>query len=1098
MAKRRALSWGLGIGAVVLLVFVGVFLFLWEGPRVSIAMAFDPGCKDGDEACQVWTTFRVNHPYPYQSFASARLKGGRVLLVASEPPPDVSHGQAIGLFMDLFADRAPRVATRRWLTGADGYVEDLLVEFDAPEMKSNDLLEAPTLRDRVALLGLAWYGTSYGVDVEPIQHERLKRTAAIAPNLHVTAAELRTWLSDIAISWSAIEDENTVFGTWAELASAGSIGAFRSTDGTLVLLTFPKALLDNSRGLQTLKAAFRRYAAASDATVGAVWTDGQVAFIGRGRTHSLTQIPPLRFETFSLLAAQRSDTLSQSYERANAMAGKLINADFVDWAPIYLSPALQDTEFGSLLDITDQMLKSWSEAGHIDYLYFDYPLRPDHFPFDRPLSEEVRAEQKNSSTSVLFNWNTTGSAVVLNDGTQKLLTVHSLGSLPITYGSELEPGGPTTTGHLTVFEEKAYAYFSDLGDPSLARVVQYTLMYQTFRAIAPPEGTTGRAALPNGPSSPGADVLIRATRTFLAKLESGHIEPPADWPISGHDLAEGIDAARTKLTALRSHQPDMSLDRLAILLADPRRDDPVFTSQQRQLSAGAETLSAAERRLKTDEEAFQARAGALKSEMQGYLGAHSKDETLARFRTRVDELKRRKEDLDQRRAALQEKFAPYEQLAADHNEVEAFREALNSIVMASQDLRPVRTAYSQANAHDVDGWIHTPSFVTSQNSQTIESVGGHNLDARAIRLVPDRSVADLQIVDGPEGRQLLYNPDTTDVANHAAEISRAIEHNDANVATLKGIVATPRAPRARAAALDIQPEGKTPRWSARLGMKGFTSNDVFASELRSIKTQTQCCRVLAKDANDVLYLAETNAKPPPAVRVATFGDTASFGNYMRSHGGLDDVIVFDQPLEHVQAIFAGLDIDTASPSRFDVLKAAARRLIGRSEPSDHLLLVDMRGRRGSIDVPRGSGAEDERAKQIALLATKRTGGAHIEPLTSQQVRDIVGGVDWRTSEHGAPSVVRVRFSGSKGLDVVAGFRTGDAVTNQQLLDATVARSVALSDQSTRIMQLQLTIKLDLEALPPGRLGKVLFVLREEGGAKMQLTLAPSDVDPDRG
>jgi hypothetical protein len=83
---------------------------------------------------------------------------------------------------------------------------------------------------------------------------------------------------------------------------------------------------------------------ASDATVGAVWTGRQVAFVGRGRTHSGSEIPPLRFETFALLAVQTGDALQQSYERTNAMAGKLLNADLVDWAPIYLSPALQDTE----------------------------------------------------------------------------------------------------------------------------------------------------------------------------------------------------------------------------------------------------------------------------------------------------------------------------------------------------------------------------------------------------------------------------------------------------------------------------------------------------------------------------------------------------------------------------------------------------------------------------------------------------------------------------------------------------------------------------------------------------------------------------------
>jgi hypothetical protein len=251
MAKRRIVFWGLGIAVgLSLLALASVLLFpLSPLTRSAITTVFDPDCEDRDEACQLWAAFRGNHPYPYQSFGFARLQHGRVLLVASEPPPDISHVQAIGLFNELFADRAPQTTTRKWFTGADGYVEVVLVEFSAPELNSDDLLQAPELRDRVALLHLTWYGTTYGGNVEPILRNRLKRTAAIAPNLSVTASELRTWLADATIGWSAIESDDSSVNTWADLVKAGSTHAYRSADGTLVLLTFPAAVLRDRAAL---------------------------------------------------------------------------------------------------------------------------------------------------------------------------------------------------------------------------------------------------------------------------------------------------------------------------------------------------------------------------------------------------------------------------------------------------------------------------------------------------------------------------------------------------------------------------------------------------------------------------------------------------------------------------------------------------------------------------------------------------------------------------------------------------------------------------------------------------------------------------------
>ena len=44
-----------------------------------------------------------------------------------------------------------------------------------------------------------------------------------------------------------------------------------------------------------------------------------------------------------------------------------------DYAPILLSDELWHTEYGNILNVTDQMLKSWSENGDVEYHTFTYP-----------------------------------------------------------------------------------------------------------------------------------------------------------------------------------------------------------------------------------------------------------------------------------------------------------------------------------------------------------------------------------------------------------------------------------------------------------------------------------------------------------------------------------------------------------------------------------------------------------------------------------------------------------------------------------------------------------------------------------------------------
>ena len=144
----------------------------------------------------------------------------------------------------------------------------------------------------------------------------------------------------------------------------------------------------------------RQFAVDSDLILGAIATRDHLAVFGRERVTPVRLLPPLRVETLALLASVGTSELAQSYERKRIFAGRFDEER--DWAPTDLSPELLNTEYGSLLNITDQILKSWSMNGLIKYEAFNYPA-PSSWPFLRPLNKELNAE------ALTFNWNTAGA-----------------------------------------------------------------------------------------------------------------------------------------------------------------------------------------------------------------------------------------------------------------------------------------------------------------------------------------------------------------------------------------------------------------------------------------------------------------------------------------------------------------------------------------------------------------------------------------------------------------------------------------------------------------------------------------------------------------
>jgi hypothetical protein len=131
-------------------------------------------------------------------------------------------------------------------------------------------------------------------------------------------------------------------------------GVYFSEAPGLVMWVLPRGSLED------YPRDFRIFALESDLILGALANESTVIILGRKRLLPLASYPPLRLESLRALTAAGNFELAQSFERNSIVAG---HENEGDWAPIYLSAGIVDTEVGSVLDIADQLLKSWSSHG---------------------------------------------------------------------------------------------------------------------------------------------------------------------------------------------------------------------------------------------------------------------------------------------------------------------------------------------------------------------------------------------------------------------------------------------------------------------------------------------------------------------------------------------------------------------------------------------------------------------------------------------------------------------------------------------------------------------------------------------------------------
>ena len=268
----------------------------------------------------------------------------------AEPPPHVTLSSLQALSPAL-ADL--QTATQR--VGHDGWVRDAVVTLPPSDDR--------VLSSLCQKINRHLFGTSYKAYVLQIPNKIITPPKQIPPARHqfdykISAAELQKWiLTDRELFRPVQGGAPRIL---VDVMAEKNAGVFLSETRGLVAWIIP-----DDADLRDYEIEAREFALDSDLIVGAINAGQCNAVLGRERAVPVEEMPPLRGETLMLLAAADTYELAQSYERTNALAGRFDETR--DWAPIFLSAQLIDTEYGSLLNVTDQLLKSWSNLGLTQY-----------------------------------------------------------------------------------------------------------------------------------------------------------------------------------------------------------------------------------------------------------------------------------------------------------------------------------------------------------------------------------------------------------------------------------------------------------------------------------------------------------------------------------------------------------------------------------------------------------------------------------------------------------------------------------------------------------------------------------------------------------
>lgn len=704
-------------------------------------------CEADTETCAAWQRFRRERPYPYQAISVAKREAtGGYTVIVSEPPPVGSNAEVRALIhAALGTTQSSRL---RYPQGLDGWFEDIVVEVRAagamqavPTAGGQPAQLPADLVRRLRFLDAALFGTAEAFHVNIA--DQAAATPVRAANLKVSAGDLLGILDAKRPHWRSVSGGEKV-QSFQQLTVEHVSGVYIDEANTTVGLHIPPRT-----SLPSLQGMFRKFAVAGDHLIGAVHTrQGGLLLVARTRVVPLRDLPPMRFETLQSLVSSAGKNLGQSYERQRVFAGKIGAGEYAswDWAPIYLTPQLQDTEFGALLNIADQQLKSWSECAQVAYASFDYPP-PASFPFgDTPASTWV--SERSLNDSLIFNWNTRGFATVMDGSVGRVVTAYSTGALPVSYIVP-ESGAITMLSKLLGVKanveedaslkasQRGSQYFAGLGDPILARVVQNVLLFQVVsetRAFAkPPAATTAT----NRYDRVGKVLVTKAHAWLKAVLEGKADDPGLAKNLRRAMVAEGVTQSQ-----------------LVDALATPEKQGQQILQTVKQMELARMAMRALAARAKPIEDEYVEVTGKYNAAWEPHCqslggsirrdkdGSHVVCKVLSRssvstkfpYEDRIEQLRNQLEPLQKEAKSLathhEADAEALDRLVAQREAADELAEKIRGIATYKVELDDVlQDVLRAAGTSESAGSIRTPAVVLSRNRAQAMSVGGHNIDS---------------------------------------------------------------------------------------------------------------------------------------------------------------------------------------------------------------------------------------------------------------------------------------------------------------------------------------------------------------------------------
>ena len=461
-AAKKTIIWAVAIGIVAMAVLLlttrtslvetvkkeTAKLFVYEYiPNQNINI---DSCLAAAATDSIYKDFRKKYRFHYQTIGLASFADSSRLILLSDLPPHFETDSIPA----IFAKFTHKVETRRHQIGYDGYVTDMLISLGNATQENCDNL--------IKRLNQELFFSDYKPVVTPLPVEQ-KRQYFAKENIdyQITLNEFNIWFMEDGEGFMTLEDTSTIL-TVSDMFAQQSRGVFFSQ-----LPGFVAWAIAKNTDISEQRHHIRQFTLDADLILGALADSSTLVIIGRERQSPLNELPPLQIESILLLASTTEKELSQSLDINDLMAGKMNNGK--DWCPTYLSRELENTEFGDLMTITDVLLKDWSERGTIQEGYYRYP-EPGYYPFDKPLFRKLGLSE------LVYNWNTAGAMYAIDNEGYTIYTLNRTGSLPVSYFNSQERS--ESIGYR--YESQAYHYFATLCNTDLARVVQYTALYQLF------------------------------------------------------------------------------------------------------------------------------------------------------------------------------------------------------------------------------------------------------------------------------------------------------------------------------------------------------------------------------------------------------------------------------------------------------------------------------------------------------------------------------------------------------------------------------------------------------------------------------------------